>query len=65
MYFLAGFSVTRLEKIHVCQKCFGCYAVDKEEEEKETAMALANSRASGIYARFDEANINYNKVFYK
>ncbi|MBW1797615.1 MAG: hypothetical protein JRJ21_04235 [Deltaproteobacteria bacterium] len=65
MFFAVNYNVTHLGKIHVCQRCLACYAIDNEEAERETARELANSRASGIYARFDEANIKYNKVLFE
>ncbi len=65
MFFSTSFAVTHLGKTHICQRCYTCYAMDKEKEERETARELANSRASGMYARFDEANIKYNKVLFE
>jgi len=65
IFFAINYTVTHLGKIHICQRCLACYAIDNEEAERETAKELANSRASGIYARFDEANIKYNKVFFE
>ncbi len=65
MFLLAAFVVNYLGETHVCQRCFACYAEDREKEERATAMELANSRASGIYDRFDEAGIKHNKVFFK
>ena len=65
VFFAINYNVTHLGEIHICQRCLACYAIDKEEAERETARELANSRASGIYARFDEANIKYNKIFFE
>ena len=65
VFFAINYNVTHLGETHICQRCLACYAIDKEEAERETARELANSRASGIYARFDEANIKYNKVFFE
>jgi len=65
MFFSANFNVTHLGKTHVCQRCFSCYAMDKEQEEKETAKKLANDRVAGVYKEFDQASIKYNKVFFE
>ena len=65
VFFAINYNVTHLGETHICQRCLACYAINKEEAERETARELANSRASGIYARFDEANIKYNKVFFE
>ncbi len=64
VFFSANFNVTHLGKTHVCQRCFTCYAMDMEKEERETAKKLANYRVAGIYKDFDQANIKYNKVFF-
>lgn len=65
VFFSANFNVTHLGKTHVCQRCFTCYAMDNEKEERETAKKLANDRVAGIYKEFDQANIKYNKVFFE
>jgi hypothetical protein len=65
VFFSANFNVTHLGKTHVCQRCFSCYAMDKEKEERETAKKLANDRVAGIYKDFNQANIKYNKVFFE
>ncbi|MBW2346135.1 MAG: hypothetical protein JRF53_19495 [Deltaproteobacteria bacterium] len=65
VFFSASFNVTHIGKTHVCQRCFSCYAMDKEKEERETAKKLANDRVAGIYKGFDQANIKYNKVFFE
>jgi len=65
VFFSANFNVTHLGKTHVCQRCFSCYAMDREKEERETAKKLANDRVAGIYKEFDQANIKYNKVLFE
>ena len=65
VFFSANFNVTHLGKTHICQRCFTCYAMDNEKEERETAKKLANDRIAGIYKGFDQANIKYNKVFFE
>ncbi|MBW1707709.1 MAG: hypothetical protein JRJ86_21540 [Deltaproteobacteria bacterium] len=65
VFFSANFNVTHLGKTHICQRCFTCYAMDNEKEERETAKKLANDRVAGIYKEFDQANIKYNKVFFE
>ncbi len=65
VFFSANYHVTHLGKTHVCQRCFTCYAMDKEKEEGNTAKKLANDRVAGIYKEFDQANIKYNKVFFE
>jgi hypothetical protein len=65
MFLAANFNVTHLEKQHVCQRCLACYDMDREEEERQTAVELANRRAAMIYEDFDKAGIQYNKLSFE
>jgi hypothetical protein len=38
--------------------------MDREKEEKQTALALADGRLTSIYEDFDQASIKYNKQFF-
>jgi hypothetical protein len=65
VFFAANFNVNHLGENHICQRCLACYAMDKEREERQAAMELANRRAASIYAEFDKATIKYNQVFFE
>jgi len=65
VFFTANFTVSHLGKTHVCQRCFSCYAMENEKEERRTAQDLANRRLEAIYRDFDRANIRYNKIFFE
>jgi len=65
MFFAANFNVSHLGKVHICHRCFSCYAMDKENEEIQTARELANRRVASVYEEFDKAGIKYNKVFFE
>ena len=63
--FLAGnFTVTYMGESHICQRCLACYAINREKEEKQMALGLANNRLALIYEDFDLASIKYNKQFF-
>ena len=64
MFMAGNFTVTYLGESHVCQRCLACYAMDREKEEKQIALGLANSRLALIYKDFDQAKIEYNKQFF-
>lgn len=65
MFFTGNFTVSHLGEKHICQRCFACYAMDKEKEERQTARELSNRRVASIYEEFDQAGIKYNKVFFE
>ncbi len=65
MFFAANFNVSHLGKVHICHRCFSCYAMDKEKEEIRTAKELSNRRVAFLYEEFDKAGIKYNKVFFE
>ena len=65
MFFTGNFTVSHLGENHICQRCFACYAMDKEKEESPTAKGLANRRVASVYEEFDKAGIKYNKVFFE
>ena len=64
MFMAGNFTVTYLGESHVCQRCLACYAMDREKEEKQIALGLANIRLALIYEDFDQAKIEYNKQFF-
>ena len=64
MFLTGNFRVTYLEESHICQRCLACYAINREQEEKQMALDLANSLLALIYEDFDEARITYNKQFF-
>ncbi len=65
MFFAANFNVSHLGKVHICHRCFSCYAMENEMEEIQTAKELANRRVASVYEEFDQAGIKFNKVFFE
>jgi hypothetical protein len=64
--FLNGdFTVTTLGSSGSCQRCFGCYGTEKEDEERPMAVVVANQRLALLYKEFDEVGITYEKRFFK
>ena len=63
--FLWGdFRVDALGDSQQCQHCFACYQTEKEAEEKDRAVEVANARLDILYNQFDERSITYNKRFF-
>jgi hypothetical protein len=63
--FLWGdFRVDVLGENQQCQHGFACYPTEKEAEEKDCAVEVANARLEILYNQFDEASIQYTKRFF-
>lgn len=58
------FAVTTLGRTGHYQRCLGCYATEKETEERAVAVAVANQRLALLYQEFDKASIKYKKHFF-
>ena len=65
VFFTGNFNVSHLGETHICQRCFACYAMDREKEDAQVAKELANRRLASIYEEFDKAGIRYNKAFFE
>jgi len=65
VFFTGNFNVSHLGQTHICHRCFACYAMDMEKEDRQTARELANRRIAAVYKEFDKAGIRYNKVFFE
>lgn len=59
------FVVESLGGKHNFQRCFACYQTDREEEEKDVQVKVANARLRELYKEFDEASIKYEKRFFE
>lgn len=60
---MGDFTVDTLGQLHRCQRCFSCYPTEKQEE-KPTAVEVANARLELLYREFDLASIHYEKRFF-
>ena len=62
-FLMGDFTVDTLGQSHHCQRCFSCYSTEKQEE-KPTAVEVANARLELLYREFDLAAIQYEKRFF-
>jgi len=63
-FMMVGFTITCLEKIHRYERCLACYQTEREKEEKEYRINIANERLKILYAEFDQASIKYEKQLF-
>ena len=60
-FMMASFMITCLGKIHRYERCLACYQTERDTEEKEYRINIANERLKSLYAEFDQASITYEK----
>ncbi|RLB43566.1 MAG: hypothetical protein DRH12_02660 [Deltaproteobacteria bacterium] len=63
-FLTVDFTVEALGRRHNFQRCFACYQTDKEKEEKDQQVRVANARLEELYKRFDDAGVKYVKKFF-
>lgn len=64
-FLMADFTVTTAEETATCQRCFGCYATEREQEERPVQILVANDRLSLLYREFDLSSVSYQKGFFQ
>ena len=63
-FLMASFIVTCLGKVHEIQRCLACYPTEKEKDEKEQIIQLANARLENLYEDFDQNSVHYGKKYF-
>ncbi|MFZ0926974.1 MAG: hypothetical protein WAN11_00125 [Syntrophobacteraceae bacterium] len=63
-FLLADFTVTTPGESATCLRCLGCYPTEREREERQVQMQVANDRLSLLYKKFDLSSVEYNKAFF-
>ncbi len=64
IFMMVGFKITCLGKIHRYERCLACFQMEREKEEKQYRIDIANERMKILYAEFDNASIIYEKRFF-
>jgi hypothetical protein len=64
IFLTVTFIVNVLGGMHRVERCFACYEADREKEEKGPMVQLANARLKELYSEFDQASIEYQKMFF-
>ncbi|MBW1642988.1 MAG: hypothetical protein JRJ76_09130 [Deltaproteobacteria bacterium] len=63
-FMMVGFNITCLGKTHRYERCLACYQTEREKEEKEYRINIANERLKILYEEFDQASIKYEKKLF-
>lgn len=63
-FMMVEFTVTCLGKTHRSERCLACYQTEREREEKQYRINIANERLKILYDEFDQASIKYEKCVF-
>jgi len=64
IFMMAGFTITCLGKINHYERCLACFQMEREKEEKQYRIDIANERMKSLYDEFDKASVKYEKRFF-
>lgn len=64
IFLMVDYSVTCLGKTHHYERCLACYPMDREAEEKNEKVVIADERLKILYEEFDAVSIQYEKRFF-
>jgi hypothetical protein len=63
--FLSGeLTAKTVDETYHCHRCFACFATDHEDEEKETAIRVANARLAMVYSEFRDSGIMHQPQYF-
>jgi hypothetical protein len=63
--FLSGvFRALAEDEIYQCHRCFACFPTEKEDEEREQAIKVANARLALVYDDFQNSGIICQPEFF-
>jgi len=63
--FLSGiFRALAENEIYQCHRCFACFPTEKEDEEREQAIKVANARLTLVYDEFQSSGIICQPEFF-
>jgi hypothetical protein len=60
----AKFTAKAPKATYCCHRCFACFATDGEDEEKQTAILVANARLELVYNEFNDSGITHQPRYF-
>ena len=58
IFMMVGFTITCLGKTQHYERCLACFQTEREKEEKQYRINIANERLKILYDEFDQASIS-------
>lgn len=65
IFLMADFAITSLGETLHYDLCLACYPTEKERDEKQQKIKIANDRLKILYKEFDQASIKYNNFYFE
>jgi hypothetical protein len=65
MFLMVDFSFTRQGKTNHIERCLACYPKEKEEEEKQNKIHIANERLKLLYEQFQWGSVKYEEKYFQ
>ena len=65
VFLMVDFTITTLGKTNHYERCVACYEAEKEQQEKQQKIEIANQRLKLLYEEFDQVAIKYQKRFFE
>jgi hypothetical protein len=63
-YLSGEFTAKTTDKTYHCHRCFACFDTSQDDEEKETAIRVANARLALIYGEFKDSGILHRTTYF-
>jgi len=63
-FMMVDFTISCLGRTNRYERCLACYQTEREKEEKEYRINIANERLKILYDEFDQASIKYEKQLF-
>lgn len=60
----AAFTANAPEATYCCHRCFACFGTDRADEEKQTAIQVANARLDLVYNEFNNSGIMHQPQYF-
>ncbi len=64
IFLMVDFSVVCLGNTHHYERCLACYPMDRETQEKNDKITIADERLRLLYEEFETVSIQYEKRFF-
>ena len=64
LFLMVSFAVTTLGQTSHIERCLACYPEEKEEDEKQDKIDIANNRLKFLYEEFERAAVKYENTYF-
>ena len=65
LFLMVSFAVTTLGQTSHIERCLACYPEEKEEDEKQEKIDIANKRLKLLYEEFERAAVKFDNTYFR